>query len=100
MCLLTQTGDACNALAGPLTNRLGPLRAAVCVVMRLAGLPRNGALALNLPPQSWKGYLSSTSCEADSLRGVGGCFGGLLGVVGRADWSRGPYAAPTPVETC
>jgi hypothetical protein len=31
------------------------------------------------PPLSWKMYLSSTSCEADSLRGVGGCFGGLLG---------------------
>jgi hypothetical protein len=28
--------------------------------------------------QSWKRYLSSTSCEADSLRGVGGCFGGCF----------------------
>jgi hypothetical protein len=49
------------------------------VVMRLVGLSRNGALALNIPPQSWKRYLSSTSCEADSLRDVGGCFGSLLG---------------------
>jgi hypothetical protein len=76
MRLLTQIGDACNALAGPLT---GPAHCALLrVVMRLAGLPRNGALALNIHPQSWKRYMSSTSCEADSLRGVGGCLVAFL----------------------
>jgi hypothetical protein len=59
MRLLTQGEDVCNALTGPLT---GSAHCALLrVVMRLAGLPRNGALALNIPPQSWKGYLSSTS---------------------------------------
>jgi hypothetical protein len=45
MRLLTQIGDACNALAGPLTGSAHSelLR----MVLRLAGLPRNGALALN-----------------------------------------------------
>jgi hypothetical protein len=50
VCLLTQKEDARNALAGPLT---GPAHCALLrVVIRLAGLPRNGALALNIPPQS------------------------------------------------
>jgi hypothetical protein len=64
MRLLTQGEDACNALAGPLTP--GSAHCAllrVVMAMRLAGLPRNaGALALNIPPQSWKRNLSSTSC--------------------------------------
>jgi hypothetical protein len=59
MRLLTQGEGACNALAGPLT---GSAHCALLrVVVRLAGLPRNGTLALNIPPQSWKRYLSSTS---------------------------------------
>jgi hypothetical protein len=41
----SQREDACNALAGPLT---GPAHCALLrVMMRLAGLSRNGALALN-----------------------------------------------------
>jgi hypothetical protein len=49
-----------NALAEPLT---GSAHCALQrVMMRLAGLPRNGALALNTHPRSWKSrYLSSTS---------------------------------------
>ena len=79
MRLLTQREDARNALAGPPTGSAHCALLRVVMRLRLVGLPRSGALALNMPPQSWKRYLSSTSCEADSLCGVGGCFGGLLG---------------------
>jgi hypothetical protein len=49
MRLLTQGEGACNALAGPLT---GSAHCALLrVVVRLAGLPRNGALALGIKYQ-------------------------------------------------